>query len=183
MVQTMLLSSWGDAFVNMFVNTSNIIALACLLVGLVLCCIECFIPGFGVFGITGAVFSIFSLVLTLIVGGQYAWIQLLYMTAITVVVLLVVVTIAIKSAKSGLLSRSPLVQKEIAIPTDYASNEKNYAFLLNKQGKTKTILKPVGKVEIEGEVYQVTTDGEYIEKNKDVYVAKVDGSSIIVKIK
>ena len=183
MVQTMMLSSWGDAFVNMFTNSANLIAIVCLFIGLVLCCIECFVPGFGVFGILGIVFCVASAVLTLVVGGAYAWIQLLYMTAVSVIILLVVVLIAIRSAKVGLLSKSPLVQKEIAIPTDYASNEKNYAFLLNKQGKTKTILKPVGKVEIEGEVYQVTTDGEYIEKNKDVYVAQVDGSTIMVKIK
>lgn len=183
MVQTMLLSSWGDAFVNMFTNSLNLIAIVCLIIGLVLCCIECFVPGFGVFGILGIVFCLSSLVLTLIVGGEYAWIQLLYMTAVSAIILVVVILIAIRSAKFGALSRSPLIQTEIAIPTDYASNEKNYAFLLGKQGVTKTILKPVGKVEIEGKLYQVTTEGEYIEKNKDVSVAEVDGSTIIVKIK
>lgn len=183
MVQTMLLTSWGDAFVNMFTNSANIIAIVCLFVGLVLCCIECFVPGFGVFGILGIVFCVASLVITLVVGGEFAWIQLLYMASLSFVILLVVVLIAIRSAKFGALSRSPLVQKEIAIPTDYASNEKNFAFLLGKEGVTKTILKPVGKVEIEGKIYQVTTDGEYVEKDKSVFVAEVDGSTILVKIK
>ena len=183
MVQTMLLSAWGDAFVNMFTNSANLIAMVCLFIGLVLCCIECFVPGFGVFGITGIVFCVASLCLTLFMGGEHAWIQLLYLSVIAVSVLTVVVLIAIRSAKFGALSRSPLIQKEIAIPTDFASNEKNYSFLLNKSGKSKTILKPVGKVDIEGKTYEVTTEGEYIEKNKEVYVAKVDGSTILVKIK
>lgn len=183
MVQTMLLSAWGEAFVNMFTNSANIIAMVCLLIGLVLCCVECFIPGFGVFGITGIVFCVASLGLTLFLGGEHSWIQLLYLAVIAIVVLTVVILIAVRSAKFGALSKSPLIQTEIAIPTDFASNEKNYSFLMGKSGKTKTILKPVGKVEIDGKIYEVTTEGEYIEKNKEVCVAKVDGSTILVKIK
>lgn len=182
-MQTVLLSSWGDAFVKMFTNSANIVAVVCLLIGLVLCCIECFIPGFGVFGITGTIFCVFSLVFTLIIGGEHAWLQFLYLVSLSVAVLAIVIFIAIRSARFGALSKSPLVQNDVALPTDFASNEKNYAFLVGKTGKTKTILKPIGKAEFDGQTYQVTTEGEYIDKGKEIYVSEVDGSTITVKIK
>lgn len=181
MLQTMLLSMWGDAFVNLFTNSLNIIAMVCLFIGIVLCCIECFVPGFGVFGISGTVFCLFSVIFTLIVGGQYAWIQFLYMIVILAVVLTTVVLIAVKSAKYGLISKSPLVNTDVVLPPNYASNSQNYAYLVGKTGKAETILKPVGKVTIEEETYQVTTEGEYVEKGAEVSVVKVDGSSIMVK--
>jgi membrane-bound serine protease (ClpP class) len=177
----MLLSAWGDAFVELFTNSANIIAMVCLLIGMVLLCIECFVPGFGIFGISGIVFCAFSIVLTLILGGEHAWIQFLYMIAMIVVVLAVVILIAIRSARFGLLSKSSLIQNGVDLPPDYSSDEKNYSYLVGKTGVTKTILKPVGKAEIDEQTYQVTTEGEYIDMNEEIYVASVDGSTILVK--
>lgn len=178
---TMILNAWLDAFVRLFTNSANIIAMACLLIGIVLCCIECFIPGFGVFGITGIVFSLFSVVFTLIMGGQYAWIQCLYMICITVIILTTVILISVRSAKVGLISKSPLINTDVDLPQNYAENSHNYAYLVGKTGVAETILKPVGKVRIDDETYQVATDGEYIEKGTEVSVVKVDGSTIMVK--
>ena len=119
----------------------------------------------------------------MIIGGEHAWLQFLYLVSLSVAVLAIVIVIAIRSARFGALSKSPLVQNDVALPTDFASNEKNYAFLVGKTGKTKTILKPIGKAEFDGQTYQVTTEGEYIDKGKEIYVSEVDGSTITVKIK
>lgn len=173
-----LLSSWGADFVALFSNSINIACMVCLLIGLILCFIECFVPGFGVFGITGLSFIVISLVVILATGGT--WRQFVYIIGIMFLVFVVILIITIRSARFGFISKSPLVQNETALPKNY-SNENNLKHLMDKVGTTQTVCKPSGKAIIEGETYQVVTDGEYIAKNSEVYVADVDGNTITVK--
>ena len=182
MVQTMLLSNWGQAFVDLFTKEYNIIAMVCLAIGLVFAAIECFIPGFGIFGIMSIVFCAFSVILTLVMGGENAWIQFLYMVGMGGIILTIIVLIAIHSARYGLLSKSSLIQNKTALPKDFADVDKQkLASLKGKIGVTETICKPSGKVNIEGQTYDVLTNGEFIPKNSEVYVAEVENSTIIVK--
>ena len=181
MIYNMLASSWASDIVGLFTNSYYIICLVCLAIGLILCAIECFIPGFGVVGITGLVFCVFSIVFLIIMDGT--WRQFLFMIGIAVIVLTIVLLVAVRSARFGALSKTPLIQSETALPEDYSSNEKNYLYLLGKVGKTETICKPVGKAVIDNVSYSVITNGEYIEKDKEIVVAEVDGTSIFIKEK
>ena len=171
--------NWADDIVGLFTNHYNIICIVCLIIGLVLLAIECFIPGFGVFGILGIIVSTLSLAFLIILGGT--WRQFLFVIGMVIVIATIVVLIAIRSARFGALSKSPLVQTETALPEDFSSNEKNYSYLIGKIGVTETVCKPIGKVNIEGQTYSVITNGEYINKNVEIYVSEVDGTSIIVK--
>lgn len=172
-------SNWGSDIVALFTNNYNVICMICLAIGLVLLAIEFFVPGFGVFGISGIVFCVFSIVFMVAMGGT--WRQFLFVFGIIIIVVTIVVLIAVRSARFGALSKSALVQTETALPEDFSSNEKNYSYLLGKVGITETVCKPIGKVKIEGQSYSAITNGEYINKNKEVYVSEVDGTSIIVK--
>ena len=171
--------SWASDIANLFTNSYYIICIVCLAIGLVLCALECFIPGFGVIGITGLIFCTFSVVFLLIMNGT--WRQFLFMIGIGLLVLTLMILIAVRSARFGALSKSPLVQKNTALPEDYSSDEKNYQYLVGKVGLTETVCKPIGKAVIDGISYSVITNGEYLDKNKKVYVAEVAGSSIIIK--
>lgn len=173
--------SWATDIANLFTNSYYIICLICLGIGIILCAIECFVPGFGVLGITGIIFCTFSVVFLLIMNGT--WRQFLFMFGLAILVLTLIIVIAIRSAKFGVLSKSPLVQQQTALPEDYDSNEKNYQYLIGKVGVTETICKPIGKANIDGITYTVITNGAYINKDKTIYVAEVEGSSIIVKEK
>ena len=53
--------------------------------------------------------------------------------------------------------------------------------LVGKTGKTVTVLNPVGFAEFDGVRLNVVTEGSYLEKEKNVQVAKVEGNKIIVK--
>ena len=172
-------SNWGQDIANLFTNSYYIICMVCLAVGLVLCAIECFVPGFGVFGITGILFCTFSIVFLLVMDGT--WRQFLFMFGLGIIVLVIIVLIAVRSARFGALARSPLVQKETALPEDYSSDGKNYQYLVGKIGKTETVCKPIGKAVIDGISYSVITNGEYINRDKAIYVAEVDGTTIVVK--
>ena len=172
-------NNWADDIVSLFTNYYNIICLVCLTIGLVLLAIECFVPGFGVFGILGILFCTFGLVFMIVMGGT--WRQFLFVFGLVIIVATAIVLIAIRSARFGAISKSPLVQNETALPEDYSSNEKNYSYLIGKIGVTETACKPIGKVNIEGQLYSVITNGEYINKNKEIFVSEVDGTTIVVK--
>lgn len=174
----LLESSWTTDFVALFSNDYNIICMVCLAIGLILCAIECFVPGFGIFGISGIAFCLFSVVFMLIMGGT--WRQFLFVLGIIIIVISILVLIAIRSARFGLLSHTQLVQKDTALPVNYGE-EKKLVKLVGKRGYTQTVCKPIGKAMIEGQLYSVITNGEYIEKNKDIYVSEVDGTVITIK--
>ena len=172
-------SNWAKDIAGLFTNHYNIICMVGLAIGMVLLAIECFVPGFGVFGILGIIFATLSIAFMVILGGT--WRQFLFVIGIVIIIATIVVLMAIRSARFGAISKSPLVQTETALPEDFSSNEKNYSYLIGKIGVTETVCKPIGKVNIEGQTYSAITNGEYINKNKEIYVSEVDGTSIIVK--
>lgn len=65
----------------------------------------------------------------------------------------------------------------------YNSLNEQYFELVGKEGITKTVFRPIGTVEIEGETYSAITEGQWLEKGERVSVVKVDGTKIVVKPK
>ena len=53
--------------------------------------------------------------------------------------------------------------------------------LIGKQGIAFTVLRPSGKIEIEGEIYDAFTKGNYIEQNENIIVIAEEGASYKVK--
>ena len=53
--------------------------------------------------------------------------------------------------------------------------------LKGKKGVAETVLRPSGKVSIEGHLYDAFTRGEYIEKGQTVEVLSATGASLQVK--
>lgn len=168
-----------ESLTTLFQGTYGMVTGICLAVGLVLLAIEIFIPGFGVCGITGVTLLVFSVLFRVITSQDY--IHFFYLLLIIAVTVGLTMLIAIRSARFGLLSKTPIIESSTAIPSDYASNLKNYGFLLNKVGITKTICKPSGKMELDNVEYQVISNGDYIEAETKVRVIEVDGNTIIVK--
>jgi membrane-bound serine protease (ClpP class) len=76
--------------------------------------------------------------------------------------------------------------KRIAL-TDTQDREQGYTSTFFKEpmkGKTGTaftILRPAGKVMIDGQIYDATTRGEYIEKGQAIEVLEEDTTSLRVK--
>jgi len=65
----------------------------------------------------------------------------------------------------------------------YNSLNERYLQLVGKEGITRTVFRPIGTVEIDGETYSAITEGEWLEKDVKVHVVKVDGTKIVVKPK
>ncbi len=158
-------------------------------VGLGLIAVEIFVlPGFGIAGIGGIIMVVGSLVLIMINNEAFDF-EFVRMNDILG---------ALAAALAGLLgamivffvggSQLPGTKfyKRIAL-TDTQESSRGYTanfhaeVLTGKRGITQTVLRPSGKILIEGTLYDGYTRGEYIDKGSSVEVISVTGSSVQVK--
>ncbi len=63
----------------------------------------------------------------------------------------------------------------------FRSSSQNFKSYEGKQGITISVLRPSGKVEIEGQVLDAMSEGAFIEKGVSVVVKKAEGSYLIVR--
>jgi membrane-bound serine protease (ClpP class) len=158
-------------------------------VGLALIAVEIFVlPGFGIAGISGITLTVGALVLIMLNNNAFDF-EFVRMNDILR---------ALAAAIAGLLgsvtlffvggSRLPNTRfyKKIAL-TDTQESAQGYTSnfttgaLSGKKGITQTVLRPSGKVMIDGIIYDAYTKGEYVEKGSSIEVINITGSSLQVK--
>jgi len=166
------------------------------MLGLGLLVVEIFIiPGFGVIGISGIVLIAFSLIFSMqdfvIPSFEWEW-NLMGRNAIVVCAgLLAAITgiavIALLGPKTKMFDRLTLntqIDQTASEGGGWQNDgglESDYASLMGKTGTTATTLRPIGKAEIDGETFQVETDGSFVEQGKEIKVVKVQGNNIFVR--
>ena len=162
------------------------------IVGIILIFIEIFaIPGFGVAGVTGIVLVFAGLVLSLIdnVNFDFDGVELRgFGVAITTVVLgvfggfLLSLYLGQKvfTAQSGMFKNFALNTVQHA-DEGYISVETNMLLLKGKEGIAQTVLRPGGKVLIEGEVYDAVAETGFIDKGENVFVTRIEATQIYVE--
>jgi membrane-bound serine protease (ClpP class) len=158
-------------------------------IGLALIAAEIFvIPGFGVAGISGIVITVTSLVLIMINNNNFDF-EFVRMNDIL---------IALSAAMGGLLGAMVLMFtlgarladtkffNRIAL-ADTQDSTKGFTStfvkeeMKGKKGIAHTILRPSGKVLIEGFFYDAYSTGEYIEKGEAIEVVSNETTSLKVK--
>ena len=152
----------------------NLPLVLCLLAGIGLLVVELFAPGFGLPGISGLILTVIGVVIT---WNTYGAVAGLAATLIALALAGIVISISLKSAANGKLSRSALILNEVTPPVDHEESDA----LMGKTGKTVTVLNPVGFAEFDGVRLNVVSEGSYLDKDKPVQVTKVEGNKIIVK--
>lgn len=157
---------------------ANLPILVCLVVGLGLIVLEAFMPGFGLPGIAGVILHVVAVVFTWINHGPVA---ALGMTVILLSIIAIAISISLRSAANGKLSRSRIVLNETeSNEAGYRSSEDMQVFL-GKEGVTTTVLRPTGMAEFDGVKLNVVSDGEFIQPGNKVQIARVEGSRIVVR--
>ena len=158
-------------------------------IGLGLIAVEIFVlPGFGVAGISGIVIVVGSLVLIMINNNTFDF-EFVPMTDI--VAALAAATVGLIGSVVLLFVAGSRLQdsrffKKISLNETLDSAQGYTASFITevvtgKKGITQTVLRPSGKVEIEGTIYDAYTRGEYIEKGTPIEVINKTGSSLMVK--
>jgi membrane-bound serine protease (ClpP class) len=160
------------------------------LIGLGLLVVEIFItPGFGVMGITGflciGLSLLFSMQDFVIPRFDWEW-NLLGRNAMVVFTGLVVAiagiaVVALWGPKTHLFDRLTL---NTHIDGNAVSDKEGDVgqSLIGKIGIAATTLRPVGRVEIDGEVYEAEADGLFVDPGRGVKVTRVRGKTITVRL-
>lgn len=146
----------------------------CVLAGVILLIVEAFMPGFGVPGI--------SCIILLLAGVAMTWYEYGAMVGLgtTVAVLALVgvaISVSLKSASSGRLSKSDLILNDTETPP---SENADMQLLVGKEGVVKNTLRPVGTAEFDCGKLHVTSDGEYVSEGQKVRIVRVEGTQIFV---
>jgi len=152
----------------------NLPLVLCLLAGVALLVVEVFMPGFGLPGVSGLVLIAVGVVMT---WNTYGPVAGLAVTLIALALAGISISVSLKSAANGRLSRSALFLKDTVAPVEHEETDA----LVGKTGETVTVLSPVGFAEFDGVRLNVITEGSYLEKGRPVKVTKVEGNKIIVR--
>lgn len=162
------------------------------LVGLVLIILELFvIPGFGIAGISGILFTVSGLSLALIRTTGPGFFDL-DMVALAKAFFLVIIasTLALfgsiyltklifGSRRFGYLGLEKTQERE----EGYSTAINRYAEMLGHQGICLTKLRPAGKVQIDNQVFDAVAKRHFIEKDEKVEVIGYRQAQLVVKRK
>lgn len=161
-------------------------------IGVILLAVEIFVlPGFGIAGIAGIGAMVVSLSLALVRnvdGFDFSFVPasqittsfLLVSTILVGGTLLMIFTsdqITRKRMLGRLTLREQLTKEEGNI-IGTAISDRN---LIGKTGIAATDLRPSGKIEIDNEIHDAQSDGEYISKNTTIRIVDVKGAYLLVE--
>ncbi len=157
------------------------------------------IPGFGVFGVSGALLLFASLVMASQTFGNgilqpnhdltdATWTMVTLSTSIIAVIVMAV-------ALSKFLPRIPVLNRMILTPPGMETVQSpsdvqlrpdladtgSLASLVGERGETLTVLRPAGKARVAGRLLDVVSDGPYIPLGKPVEVVLITGNRIVVR--
>lgn len=160
-----------------------------LVIGIALIAVEIFvIPGFGVAGISGIIITVASLVLIMINNNDFNFEFVRTGDIVT----------ALAAAMGGLLGSIVLMFvlgaklmdskffNRVAL-ADTQDSAKGYTAtfvqepMTGKRGVAHTVLRPSGKILIDGTLYDAYSTGEYIEKGEPIEVVSHETTSLRVK--
>ncbi len=159
-------------------------------IGIVLIALEIFvIPGFGIAGILGIFFTVGSLVLVMLNNDTFDFTfvpfdEVFLAVSVTLAGMLGSVALlfigGVRLTNTKMFSRIALTDT-MSRAEGYTSNFKKEP-MVGKKGTTYTVLRPSGKVSIDGELYDAYTRGDYIDKDVKIVVVSDEGTSLKVRI-
>ena len=161
-------------------------------VGLILIAVEIFaIPGFGIAGIAGITLMVTGLTLSMVehMGpGTFDYdfskvIRAFFIVVVSFCVAIIgsiVITKQLFDTNNWFGGKLALVKTQ-KVEEGYTSATSSYQKMLHKNGLSQTILRPSGKVEVEGDMYDATAITGYIEMNEDITVVGYQTGQLIVK--
>ncbi len=159
------------------------------IIGLVLLALEIFvIPGFGIAGISGIVLIAAGLVLSLINNIDFDFSPVetgalgkAFLTVIGGMTLsfVLIIYLSNKIGSKGIFRKMAL-EATMDSESGYVGVSMEEAKLVGKKGVASTVLRPSGKVNVEGVVYDAISEDGFVEKGTEVKVVKYETGQIHV---
>ena len=165
--------------------------IAVLFIGIVLIALEVFvIPGFGVAGIAGISCVVMALIFVMIDNDffNFDYVPSGELGTAAVVVfagmlgaMVLIFSLGYRFTESKMFSKVALMGEQRK-SGGYTSSFYTID-LMGKEGVVFSTLRPSGRVEIDGEIYDAYTRGEYVEKGEKITVISQEGTSLKVRSK
>jgi membrane-bound serine protease (ClpP class) len=157
--------------------------------GIILLAVELFvIPGFGIFGVLGIVFILGGLVLGMLPNQDF---NFDFVPASQLFGALLTVILAALASVGLVFWLTPKINQWGAFSTITLSSTQERsegytssiyaASLLGKEGIVHSRLRPSGRVEIDGEIYDASSRGDFIDQGEKIIVVSTEGTSLKVK--
>ncbi|WP_296113424.1 NfeD family protein [uncultured Anaerococcus sp.] len=156
-------------------NIADNITVLTFIVGISLISLELFIPSFGIIGVAGIALTIYSVMDSF--ASPKKGIFVIIATGLAVVITM---TIFVKLGFRVNLFDSYVLDVKERDRKDF-HEDKDLSELIGNVGVTKSILRPTGRIEVDGEIYDAMARSEFIEEASVVSVIDVKDGHIIVK--
>jgi membrane-bound serine protease (ClpP class) len=143
--------------------------------GIVLLLVEALMPGFGIAGISGVVLVVASVVM---ISSSFFQAVLIMIGTIAVAVLLIIALYKLGYGKGFM--KAMILNTEQKNEKGYVS-AKGYEEYLGMRGTVITPLRSAGTVLINEKRIDAVSEAEYINKDVEVEVIKIEGSRIVVR--
>lgn len=158
------------------------------IIGILLVAAEIFIiPGFGVTGISGIILIVGGLIMALLDNRDFNFEGVsekeLGEATLTVLIGLVVGIILMMWLSNKIGQKGILRKMALTADLEAATSSPNLSSLIGKEGTAATILRPSGKVRIEGEFYDGVSESGFIEKGQKVVVVRFENAQVYVEIR
>lgn len=161
---------------NFMSGSASLLELGLLLLGIVLFLIEAFIPGFGVFGVGGAISVLASIFFSVDDPTLAIW----YL-AITGVGFGILIFLLFRQISRRGLGRLLTLERSNTTADGYVPGRKQLEILVGQEGVALSALRPSGSAEISGRRLDVVTQGEFLPAGTSVEVIAVDGARVTVR--
>ena len=158
--------------------------------GIILILVEIFvIPGFGVTGVLGIIFVTAGLILSLVNNDWFDFDRVptsqLGIAALTVFLSLVfsiglIAFISIKIGTKGMFKSFALDATQ-EVDKGFVGVESTLKDYVGKTGVAMTDLRPSGKVQLEGDVFDAVAESGYIESGTNIRVTNSSSAQLYVK--
>ena len=158
-----------------FLTGLSWLSVTLFVVGMVLVIAEMFQPGFGLFGIFGALALIGCVFVT-----ANSIVQGVILTIVIAMMLLILFLAFLLMFSNGKIPAN-LILTEAERKEDGYVGTLDYSGYLGKTGLVTTICRPVGNADFDGDRLEVVTMGEFIDTGKWVEVVEIEGNRIVVR--
>ncbi|MGQ1891430.1 NfeD family protein [Thermophagus sp. OGC60D27] len=162
------------------------------IIGLALIAVEIFaIPGFGITGISGIILAFTGLILSLLNNVDFDFSPVdsnSFLTAIATVfsgifggfILSLWLSQKLLTSTGGPFSKLAL-QTSQQNDKGYVSVDTRIKNLTGKTGRAVTVLRPSGRVEVDGVIYDARSSDEFIDKDEPVIVTDFSTAQLVVR--
>jgi len=160
------------------------------IIGVILILVEVFaIPGFGVAGVSGIIFIVAALTLSMVnnLGFDFQFVPGGDIAKAFFIVIIASFFSLVFSIWIGQRIFTTNIFGNLALNTvqdakeGFVSSDNQLDSLIGIKGTALTILRPAGKVEIDGDVYNATAETGYIDKGEEIVVVKHETTSLFVR--